>query len=56
MMQDTLFRCLRCGHKWTGPYDRKVPIERACPECGSNSQRPLIEKKKKTDSTVNSKS
>lgn len=33
------FKCLRCGHEFTGQYDRKVPIERSCPKCNSNSVR-----------------
>lgn len=38
--------CLRCGLEHEGPYDSKVPIERTCPKCRSNSVRAL--KKKKT--------
>ena len=35
------FHCLSCGHKYQGPYDPKVARERSCPECHSNSVRPL---------------
>ena len=37
--------CLRCGHEHEGPYDAKVPIERTCPKCRSNSVRALKPKK-----------
>ena len=33
------FKCLRCGHEFTGPYDKKMPIETTCPKCHSNSVR-----------------
>ena len=39
------FHCLHCGHKYPGAYDPKVPKERSCPQCQSNSVRPLPEKK-----------
>ena len=45
MADEAKFKCLRCGHEWLGPYDKKVPMERACPKCGSNSQRPLPKRK-----------
>ncbi len=35
------FKCLRCGHEFTGPYDKKIPMERACPKCSSNSVRKI---------------
>ncbi len=35
------FKCLRCGHLYVGLYDPREPEERACPQCGSNSVRPL---------------
>ena len=38
------FRCLRCGHEYKGPYDPAKPVERSCPQCKSNSVRPLSEK------------
>lgn len=38
-MEEVPFKCLRCGHEFKAPYDKKVPIERACPKCGSNSVR-----------------
>lgn len=34
-------KCLRCGHDFTGPYDAKIPIERHCPKCQSNSVRAM---------------
>ena len=43
------FRCLRCGHEYEGPYDPVRAIERACPQCQSNSLRPLPEKKEKKE-------
>ncbi len=45
-MEDTPFKCLRCGHEFKAPYDKKVPVERACPKCNSNSVRPLKGKAK----------
>ena len=39
--------CLRCGHEHEGPYDAKVPIERTCPKCRSNSVRALKPEKAK---------
>ena len=39
-------KCLRCGYEHEGPYDKKVPIERTCPQCRSNSVRALTKKKK----------
>lgn len=45
-MEDSDFICLRCGHEFQAPYDRKVPEERACPQCNSNSVRPVKKKKK----------
>jgi len=39
--EDYLFRCMRCGHEFTGPYDKKAPEERMCSECKSNSIRPI---------------
>ncbi len=35
------FKCLRCGHEFTGPYDKKMPIETTCPKCHSNSVRKI---------------
>lgn len=35
------FKCLRCGHEFTGSYDKKMPIERSCPKCNSNSVRKI---------------
>ena len=43
-MEETPFKCLRCGHEFSAPYDKKVPVERACPKCSSNSVRPLKKK------------
>jgi len=39
------FRCLRCEHEYEGPYDSAKPVERSCPQCHSNSVRPLPAKK-----------
>jgi DNA-directed RNA polymerase subunit RPC12/RpoP len=41
------FKCLRCEHEFTGPYDRKIPTERACPKCNSNSVRKIKKSIKK---------
>jgi len=38
------FHCLHCGHRFQGPYDPKVPKERSCPVCHSNSVRPMPKK------------
>lgn len=38
-MEEVDFKCLRCGHTFRGPYDKKNPLERACPKCNSNSVR-----------------
>jgi len=43
--EERTFKCLRCGHEWEGLYDKASPVERECPKCGSNSQRPLPKKK-----------
>ena len=42
-MADTWqWKCLRCGHDYQEEYDPKAPLrERSCPECRSNSVRPL---------------
>ena len=47
MAEERTFKCLRCGHEFKGPYDKKVPVERECAKCGSNSVRPLPVKKEK---------
>ncbi len=41
------FKCLRCEHEFTGPYDRKVPMERAFPKCNINSVRNIKKSIKK---------
>lgn len=41
MPENVDFKCLRCGHEFTGPYDKKMPIERSCPQCKSNSVRKI---------------
>ena len=38
---DYVFRCMRCGHEYIGPYDKKKQVERMCPNCKSNSIRPM---------------
>lgn len=45
MAEEVTFKCLRCGHEYKGMYDRKVPEEKQCHKCGSNSIRPLTKKK-----------
>ena len=36
------FKCMRCGHEYTKPYDPKAPlVEQSCPKCRSNSVRPV---------------
>ena len=41
MEQERAFECLRCEHHFVvTDYDAKVIVERACPQCGSNSVRP----------------
>ncbi len=47
MIEIVDFKCLRCEHEFTGPYDRKVPMERACPKCSSNSVRKVKRLNKK---------
>jgi len=47
MAEEVTFKCLRCGYEFKGTYDRKVPEERECSKCGSNSIRPLPKKKEK---------
>ncbi len=39
MEEQKKFKCLRCGHEFIDTYDSKVPKERACPKCNSNSIR-----------------
>lgn len=36
-----LFKCLRCGLAYESAYTPRKVEERACPKCGSNSQRRL---------------
>jgi len=45
MKEEVTFKCLRCGYEYEGSYDRKNPEERSCPQCGSNSIRPIRTKK-----------
>ncbi len=42
--EEITFKCLRCGYEYKELYDKKIPKERTCPKCGSNSQRPLPKK------------
>jgi putative FmdB family regulatory protein len=44
MVETGNFKCLRCGHEYTDKYTPKVPQERSCPNCGSNSVRRIVEK------------
>ncbi len=41
MAESAYFKCLRCGHGYTGDYVKKVVVEKTCPKCGSNSVRKL---------------
>ena len=42
MEQPWKFKCMRCGHDYEEAYDPKGTMtERSCPECRSNSVRPL---------------
>ncbi len=43
-MEVTDYKCLHCGHEYKGPFDKKVPIERVCPKCSSNSIRKVKKK------------
>ncbi len=36
------FKCLHCGHEYTGMYDVDAPTERSCPKCRSNSVRRVL--------------
>ena len=40
------FKCLRCGFEYDGTFVKGLMEELSCPECESNSQRRLKEKKK----------
>ncbi len=44
MAEESNFKCLRCGHEFKAPYEKGVPEERACPNCGSNSVRHVGDK------------
>ena len=44
-MPEAKFKCLRCGHEYTGSYTPGTPQELTCPKCRSNSVRRLPEKK-----------
>jgi DNA-directed RNA polymerase subunit RPC12/RpoP len=39
------FKCLACGHEYSGMYDHDNVTERSCPKCRSNSVRRLPEVK-----------
>jgi len=39
MSETGTFKCLRCAHEYDGKYTPKIPQERSCPKCGSNSVR-----------------
>ena len=45
MAEKAQFKCLRCNHEYEDKYIPKVPQERSCPKCGSNSVRRLEKKK-----------
>jgi len=44
--KETKFKCLKCGHEYTGLFDIKNVTERSCPQCRSNSVRRLPDSKK----------
>jgi len=47
-MPDAKFKCLRCGNEYTESFDpAKEPVERTCPNCRSNSVRPMTPLKEK---------
>jgi predicted nucleic acid-binding Zn-ribbon protein len=48
-MEEAPFKCLRCGHEFKAPYVKKVPMERACPKCNSNSVRRMKEAPKRAE-------
>ncbi len=49
MTETANFKCLRCGHQYTRPYDPETgPQERMCPKCRSNSVRRLKKAKQET--------
>lgn len=39
------FKCLMCGHEYSGIYDHDNVTERSCPQCRSNSVRRLPDAK-----------
>lgn len=39
--RETRFKCLKCGHEYTGMFDPGNVTERTCPKCRSNSVRRL---------------
>jgi len=45
MPEEAKFKCLRCGHEFMGTHTPKVPEERSCPKCASNSVRRIKEEK-----------
>ncbi len=45
MAEKAIFKCLRCGHDFEGKYTPRIPEERSCPKCNSNSVRRIEEKK-----------
>lgn len=43
--RETRFKCLNCGHEYTGMYDPDNITERTCSKCRSNSVRRLPDEK-----------
>ncbi|MDH4156304.1 MAG: hypothetical protein OEW00_03395 [candidate division Zixibacteria bacterium] len=43
--KEVRFKCLMCGHEYTGMYDHDNVTERSCPKCRSNSVRRLPDRK-----------
>ena len=41
MAEEITFRCLRCGHEWEGPYDKKFPwsvsVQKAAPTASASA-------------------
>jgi len=47
MTETGRFKCLRCEYEYEDKYIPRVPMERSCPKCGSNSVRNITKVIKK---------